>query len=71
MEKKKSKNIHNLTCLRCDKKFRSITHTKYCPECKRKNVLTKTPDVTIEEAVKLSRDEGLSYGKYVAKYNLK
>ncbi len=72
-------NPRYFTCLVCGKTFMSFSARKYCSnDCKliangrkkRRNVLTKEPSFAIEEVCLMARNEGLSYGQYVAKYNL-
>lgn len=69
-----------LVCEECGRMFNSKGAKKYCcAECRvlatntktRKNVFTKEPSVNIETVTRLAREEGLSYGQYVAKHNLK
>ena len=77
------RNKHNLRtgiCCQCGETFLAKGVKKYCSkECrdvangrkKKRNVLTKTPSLTIEEVALLSRKAGMSYGEYVGKHGLK
>lgn len=65
-------------CEFCGELFEADIKRKFCtPECrlkyergKRKTRKPKKPKLTLEQVAKLSREEGLSYGQYCAKYGL-
>ena len=69
-------------CRHCGKEFTAIVHNKnYCSEeCKRVVAVAKAKskrkqpkkikNLSIYEIVRRATAEGLTYGEYVAKYNL-
>ena len=69
-------DIKELTCAHCGETFVTLQKRKYCTKyCRRQsyNMAKKKPTpvaLSAEAISKLANAEGLSYGKYVAKYNL-
>lgn len=65
-------------CEFCGELFEADSKRRFCtPECrlkyergKRKPKKTKKPKLSLNQVAKLSREEGLSYGQYCAKYGL-
>lgn len=63
-------------CELCGKAFESDRRRRFCTdECRRKaergkKKSRKKPKLSLEQVAKLSREEGLSYGRYVGKYGL-
>lgn len=63
-------------CAFCGNSFEADARRKYCSaECRRnaevstkKRSKRKKPKLTLSQAAKLSREEGLTYGKYFEKY---
>ncbi len=74
-ERKVRLGVRTFYCELCGKAFESDKRRKFCtPECRRKaergGKKSKKPKLSLEQVAKLSREEGLSYGRYVGKYGL-
>ena len=71
--------LRRFTCAWCGNEFLSTRKRKYCKaDCRLmangkilpRTKKTEKPKMTLEQIAKAAREEGLSYGEYVKKYNL-
>lgn len=79
--KNKRVELYEGKCAYCGKSFTALRKRKYCfKECQnkanghcaekdRKASTRKKPDLSLEEVARLSRECGMNYGEYVAKYD--
>ena len=75
----KMNTLKELSCAWCSDTFMSLRRKKFCSkECRlyangrlsQRKKRAKEPSLTLSQVALLSREAGLSYGKYVQKYNL-
>ena len=74
----KKNNLKTIICAFCGEAFNTLRKRKYCCKTCTQRAQGKSAakrshkilPLSLEAIAKVCRDEGLSYGQYVAKYNL-
>lgn len=70
-EAKDNNRVHMCTCLTCGTIFRAVSdNIKYCSDKCDKSKRKTQSKLTVNEVARRAKDEGISYGEYVAKYNI-
>lgn len=70
-EAKDNRRIHMCTCLTCGTIFKAVSdNIKYCSEQCDKSKRKTQSKLSVIEVARRAKDEGMSYGEYVAKYNI-
>ena len=70
-EAKDNRRVHMCTCLTCGTIFRAVSdNIKYCSDKCDKSKQKTQSILSVNEVARRAKEEGISYGEYVAKYNI-